>query len=426
LLLTSPDGSASSSALPDARSGAALAIPEQPADIVAPPKANPLRSMALIGALLPRPCAVAAFGTELVRAICSEFSALDCFGMALSDPASEYEYPPTVRYVLRVDDVSGYRRAAAFLAANAVDVVSLQYEHSVFGADPELKLLELLRGLPMPIVTTLHAVSTNPGARQKQLISEIIALSERVVVMSLQAATSLRAQYQLSENKIDTIPYGVIAPQDGRRDKRKLGFGGRVVLFTCGAFRSDNGMDALIDALPEIAQAIPNVLLIVLGEPDIHTKALPGESQRLVLEGRVHRLRMSGHVVFFDRFVGQYELPELMSVADVYVSPFREPESSGPATLAYALACGKVTVSTPDPHAQELLAEQRGVLLPSGDARVIARAVITLCMDDVGRQAIASRAASYGATMFWPEVSRRYVDAFTRASQEFACRVNGP
>lgn len=46
-------------------------------------------------------------------------------------------------------------------------------------------VLTLLRGLRMPIVTTLHTILEEPDERQRHLMDELVALSSRVVVMTL-------------------------------------------------------------------------------------------------------------------------------------------------------------------------------------------------------------------------------------------------
>jgi len=58
-------------------------------------------------------------------------------------------------------------------------------------------------------------------------------------------------------------------------------------------------------------------------------------------------------------------------------------------------------VSTPYWHAAELLAEDRGVLVPFGDAPAIAREVAGLLRDDNRRHAIRKNAYRIGREMIW-------------------------
>src|ERR1051326_8840029 len=109
-------------------------------------------------------------------------------------------------------------------------------------------------------------------------------------------------------------------------------------------------------------------------------------------------------MIFHNRFVSQAELTELLSAADIYVTPYLNAEQITAGTLAYAVGAGKAVISTPYIYARELLADGRGVLVPWRDSRAIAQEVIALISDRDARRAMCARAAAYGVGMTWPAV----------------------
>src|SRR6185369_5501185 len=87
--------------------------------------------------------------------------------------------------------------------------------------------------------------------------------------------------------------------------------------------------------------------------------------------------------------------------------------SSG--TLAYAVGAGKAVISTPYWHAVELLSDDRGVLVPFGDSKAIAREVLALLRDETRRHAIRKNAYMLGREMVWSNVARQYMHSFELA-----------
>src|SRR5204863_7006130 len=131
-----------------------------------------------------------------------------------------------------------------------------------------------------------------------------------------------------------------------------------------------------------------------------------------------HRARLLGvdsSVIFHDRFVSQVELTEFLAAADIYFTPYLNPDQITSGTLAYAVGSGKAVISTPYLYARELLADGRGILVPWRDPQAIAREVVDLIGDDAKRLALSERAAAHGVSMRWPAVARRYVEPFARA-----------
>lgn len=87
-------------------------------------------------------------------------------------------------------------------------------------------------------------------------------------------------------------------------------------------------------------------------------------------------------------------------------------------TLAYTLGAGKAVVSTPYWYAEEMLADERGMLIPFHNSAKLAEAVIALLDNDAQRDAMRKRAYMFGRAMIWPRVAQRYMDSFQRARAE--------
>ncbi|HWW62484.1 MAG TPA: glycosyltransferase family 4 protein, partial [Thermoanaerobaculia bacterium] len=336
-----------------------------------------IRRVAMLGNHLPRQCGIATFTTDLSEAISSIGPELDCFVLAMNDGRHHHAYPSRVRFELPDNDVAAYTRAADFLNVNAVDVISVQHEYGIFGGKAGSHLLTLLRELRMPIVTTLHTILATPNLHQRRVMDEIVALSDRLVVMTEGGADLLQEVHGVSEAKIDVIPHGIPnVPFAG--SKNRLGVEGRPLILTFGLLSPDKGIEHVIDALPAILAHHPDAVYIILGATHPHIIERHGETYRLMLEDRATRLGVAGNVIFHDRFVSMSELSEFLSAADIYITPYLNPEQITSGTLAYALGAGKAVISTPYRYARELLAEDRGILVPFKDAPAIATEVVGL------------------------------------------------
>ena len=379
-----------------------------------------IRRVAILGNHLPRQCGIATFTSHLADALGGLASAPDCFVLAMNDPGRQHAYPGRVRFEIAEADAASYRRAADYLNVNDVDVVSVQHEFGIFGGKAGGHVLSLLRDLRMPVVTTLHTVLPTPSLPQRRVIDEIAQVSQRVVVMSAHGAELLRSVYQVPRDRIDIIPHGIPEVPPALESKHRLGVSGRTVLLTFGLLSPDKGIELVIDALPAIVEMFPEVVYIVLGATHPHVKDEQGESYRVMLESRVRQLGVEHHVIFHDRFVGQDELNEFLGATDVYITPYLNPEQSTSGTLAYALGSGRAVISTPYAYARELLADERGVLVPWRDTGAIAAAVRDLLADDGRRAAMQRSAAAYGRTMSWPAVAIRYHESFAQAVREQA------
>ena len=376
--------------------------------------------IAFVGNYLPRQCGIATFTTDLCTALAAEFGEERLFAIPVNDPESNYEYPKQVRLELEQEDITSYERAAEFLNFNGNDLVCVQHEYGIYGGVAGRHVLTLLRKLNMPVVTTLHTVLRDPNPDQRRVLEEIAQLSDRLVVMSEQAAQFLREVYAVPAGKIDMIPHGVPDFQfmDPNFYKDRFGTEGKSVLLTFGLLSPNKGIENVIRALPAILAKHPNVVYIVSGVTHPHIRRREGERYREGLQALAEELGVSSNLILVNRFVSAEELVEHIGAADIYITPYRQEAQVVSGTLAIALGAGKAIISTPYWHAKELLADNRGVIVPFEDPDAIADAVLRLLDNDGERHSMRKRAYLHSRTTIWPKTARRYMASFQRARFE--------
>ena len=383
-------------------------------------KVPPVNRIAFIGNYSPRQCGIATFTTDLCEAIAAEFSETTCIALPVNDTEAGYAYPPRVRFELSEKNIKSYRRAADFLNINKVDLACLQFEYGIFGGRAGSHILALLRELRMPIVTTLHTILHEPNADQKRVLEQVAALSDRLVVMSERGSEFLQDIYGVQPEKIDFIPHGIpdIPFVDPSFHKDLFGVEGKIVILSFGLLSVNKGIETVIGALPDIVTRYPNVVYIILGATHPHVIQHDGETYRLSLQLLAHEKGVESHVIFYNRFVSLDELVQFIGAADIYITPYLDAAQITSGTLAYTVGAGKAVISTPYWYAQEMLAEERGVLVPFRDPKAMAEQVIDLLDNESKRHAMRKRAYLFGRAMVWPQVARRYMESFNQARVE--------
>src|SRR6202140_242177 len=325
--------------------------------------------IAVIGNYLPRQCGIATFTTDLCAAISAEYGNARLLALPVNDTEQGYDYPARVRWSLAQDDAKSYQEAAEFLNFHNIDMVCLQHEYGIFGGPAGSHILELLRDLKMPLVTTLHTVLREPNPDQLMVMEEIAELSDRLIVMSQLSSQFLQEIYKVPGSKIDMVPHGVpdLPFLDPNFYKDRFGVEGKAVLLTFGLLSPNKGIENVIQALPQILSKHRHVVYIVAGATHPHVLRREGDQYRAYLQALAKDMGVESQVIFHNRFVSPEEMVEFIGAADIYITPYRHEAQVVSGTLAYALGAGKAIISTPYWHAVELLDDRRGALVPFQD-----------------------------------------------------------
>jgi len=373
----------------------------------------------------PRQCGIATFTEDLTRNIdalrLSEPSSI----VAINDPGSHYHYGNEVVWTIEADNIKTYDHAAEYLNCSDTDLVNIQHEFGLFGGAWGEYLLRFLKKLKKPVVTTMHT-TLSPSARILQspdhatshgkVVRGIARASSAIVVMTKMAANILHSNYHVKSEKITIIPHGCpnfsFVPSDPV--KKTLGLEGRTVLSTFGLLSHDKGIQHAIKALPEIVKDHPDILYLIIGVTHPQVRLYEGEKYRKSLKRIADKLGLRDNVRFYNRFLSKDELIQYLQATDIYICPYIQKDQLSSGTLTYALGAGKPIISTPFHYAEELLAEDRGILCKFSNPQSITDGIKELLDNPDKKAHIEKLAYEHGQAMTWPNVASRYVDLFKK------------
>lgn len=387
-----------------------------------------LRRVVLIGSFPPRRCGIATFTSDVHEALKTAAPDLDCQVVAMTDEGGDYAYGPDVMFAVHQNRLADYLEGARRINEAAPDVVCVQHEFGLFGGSAGEHLMLMLDAVAAPVTTTLHTVLTDPNADQRRVFERLIRRSAKIIVMAEKGRQILTEVWKVPASKIMVTPHG--APDrplvDTAGPKAKLGLDGHDVMLTFGLLSPGKGLESVIQALPDIVKARPNALYVILGATHPHLIAREGEAYREGLFALARELGVGDHVRFHNQYVDTPLLLDWLAAADLYVTPYLNAAQITSGTLSYAVALGKAVISTPYWHAQELLADGRGVLTPFNDPQALAAAVTDLLGDPARLADVQRRAWEAGRETLWSRLADRYLDVFAAVRDARKPANDGP
>jgi glycosyltransferase involved in cell wall biosynthesis len=329
-----------------------------------------------------RECGIATYCEDLLKSIQAQFgSSFAVKVCALESDDKEYDYPECVDYVLKTNNFNDYYDLAEEINDNYnISLVFIQHEFGLFGGEMGDYFIQLLSLINKPVITTFHTVLPNPNFKRKNVVKAIALLTDKIVVMTKTSAKILENEYGIPIEKIEVIQHGthLISSPKMLNEYDKNYFDNRFVLSTFGLLGDNKCIETALEALPAIVQKFPTVLYLIIGKTHPEIIKTEGEKYRHFLEKKVTDLGLEKNVQFVNKYLPLNELIDYLQRTNIYLFTSKDPFQAVSGTFAYALASGCAVVSTPIPHAKELLKNGTGIIVDFQNSKQLANATIKL------------------------------------------------
>jgi glycosyltransferase involved in cell wall biosynthesis len=391
---------------------------------------NDLPEILFITSYPPRVCGIATYSQDLIKALNNKFSnSLSIKVCALESGDANYPYPGEVKYILNTSLAAGYEKLALNINNdNRIKIVLIQHEFGFFKAQ-EQTFLQFLYELSKPVVIVFHTVLPQPYELLKAKVQTIAAACESIVVMTNNAAQVLTDAYDVPQQKITVIAHGThLVPHLGKVFlKKKYGLKGRKVLTTFGLLSSGKSIETTLEALPAIVKTCPDVVFLIIGKTHPEVVKTEGEKYRNSLEAKVMLNKLTHYVKFINSYLPLPDLLEHLQLTDIYLFTNNDPNQAVSGTFVYAMSCGCPIISTPIPHAREVLTADTGIIFDFRNSQQLADGVIRLLNDEPLRRNISSNTLQKIVSTAWENSAVAHAMLFEKiAGDKITIRYNLP
>ncbi|PKP15372.1 MAG: mannosyltransferase, partial [Bacteroidetes bacterium HGW-Bacteroidetes-22] len=332
------------------------------------------------------------FSHDLISKINEKFSkSFSIKVCALESEKQNYLYPSEVTTILNTRDNNDYANLSHTINNDqSIQIVVIQHEFGFFHHQ-KTAFTDLLTTITKPIVIVFHTVLPKPDNILKAEVNSIAANVSSIVVMTRHSADILVKEYGIHEHLITVIPHGthLVAHVAEKTLKKKHGLTDRKVLSTFGLLSSGKSIETTLEALPAIISECPEVVFLVMGMTHPEVRKNDGEIYREMLEKKVKDSGIEEHVMFINRYLPLPELLEYLQLTDIYLFTTNDPNQAVSGTFAYAASCACPIISTPIPHALEVLTKDTGIIIDFHNSEQLAESVIKLLKNDKLRKRIS-------------------------------------
>jgi glycosyltransferase involved in cell wall biosynthesis len=368
----------------------------------------------------PRECGIASFTNDLATAMDKRFNPKLKSQVVAIDEDEDYNYPEKVVMHISKDDILHYLDVAKKLNENDnIKIVCVQHEFGLFGGEYGSFLIPFLEALKKPAVITFHTVLPDPDEYRLRITNAIADRAGAIIVPAQIAKQILIDQYRIDENKVFAVHHGIpnVSFKTQEEFKEKLDLKDKIVLCNHGMVSRGKGIEYAIKALPPLIEKYPNLVFFIIGETHPTCAYEHGKKYRKELEQLVKDLNLENHVRFINEYMPLPDLIEYMQASDIYLFTNLEKAQISSGVLCRALGCGRAIVSTPIVYSEELLADNRGVLVNFKDPNSFTEAIDKLLSNPELRKEIEKKAYFYSRQMIWSNVALNYLKIFNKVVQ---------
>ena len=380
-------------------------------------------NIAFLSTYPPRECGLATFTQDLVLQLSKIPSTSQSRIVAVSNKS--FHYGSRVMMELAQNNRDNYKKMAEKLNHSGIELLVIEHEYGIYGGEWGEYLLDLVNNLKIPFVTTLHTVLPLPNTKQRHILNVLGEKGEKVITMANNTVDILKDVYGMEPSKIKVINHGVpFIPMKSREDlKTEDQLENRFIISTFGLLGPGKGLEYGVEAIAKVAENYKNALYLILGATHPAVKKTSGEDYRESLEALVEKLGIADNVRFVNKYLSKEEIIRYLKLSDIYLTPYLDKNQAVSGTLAYAVGCGRVIVSTPYSYANEMLSQGRGLLAKFRDSESIAECIEYVIDHPEEKREMERLTLEKGKSMTWASVAQQYKTLFADVLRQHSAKM---
>jgi len=380
-----------------------------------------LPEILMITSYPPRECGIATYSSDLKKALQNKFK--QSFNISIcpvESNAIKHMYDEPIMYTLNTNEPNAFLKLAHKINGNAsIELVVVQHEFGFYHNCTQ-QFQQLLDNVSKPIVVAFHTILPQPDDTLKENVRNISSAAANIIVMTKSSANILVEEYDIPRHKISVIPHGthLVSHRSKASLKKQFKLSGKKILSTFGLLSSGKNIETTLAALPDIVAQHPNILFLIIGKTHPSVVLSEGEQYRNMLEEKVKELKLEANVTFINSFLPTPALLEYLQMTDIYLFTSRDRNQAVSGTFSYAISCGCPVISTPIPHALEVLQKENGIIIDFESPAQLASAVNALLHDDNRRTNISLNGLHRMAPTAWENAAISHAQLFESLSKE--------
>ncbi len=316
------------------------------------------------------------------------------------------------------------------LSTRDVDVLHIQHEYGIFGADGRmLDLLRRLRSADIAGVLTLHSVHTrlslNAGCAHTEITRafrrlnvehyqcDLVQQSQLTIVHHEGAIRQVLLRQGCDRDSIAVIPHGTPQLQIADPVAAKVALGVDLtapLLVSFGYFARSKNLQMLIRAFKRVNAQFPTAKLWLGGHIRARTPDAIAYATKCKQMLKDHRLDRD--VILSEDFSDDDRLSKVLAAADICCFAYDEDTRSVSGALHTAMGFGKVVVASRIPKFHELTNIADEVLVNPRRPRELSRLIARILTDKSFREAIKERIQAYAMTTSWTRVAEAHLATY--------------
>ncbi|MCD4678173.1 MAG: glycosyltransferase family 4 protein [Desulfobacula sp.] len=277
----------------------------------------------------------------------------------------------------------------------------------------EILMVSAFKIFGIKVVYTIHNVM--PVHQRLRFYHRIMfrvmyAFCDQIIIHTEKGKEEVIDLYSVEPSKINIIPHGdykFFLPENkmtSSEAKKSLGISDqcRTILFF-GAIRENKGLENIIKAMPLIIRQMPDVLLLIAGEPcGDYSKY-----SRIILDSNLTKN-------IWERldYISNEDLPSFFLASDIVILPYHEVTGSGILQVAYAFS--KPVVATDLDGFRETVSDgKNGYLTRPGDIDDLANKCIHIFSDNEKLEKMGKYSRELADTKYsWDSIAKRTMEVY--------------